>query len=762
MKKFFCLLSVAVLSANVFANLFKNGDFADGYTGYGFSDASPESVGAKISQMKGGGNFLTYTAKTVGLGGLNFSEVKLDKSKTYVITFKAKASRGAKIRLIAFANGNSIYRRELALFDIGKEWKDCSFKLSFKAHPCIDEWVPFRIERADEGEVSLSFADFKIVAEGEAEEPAKFSLRAEISRDIGAVQKLKNMLTGKCDSRAPIFDKGADMTVALVTFNPAAVERDFLLKWKIVKLSDGETVSKGDGKFIAKSGRSRIEIMVAAPAQNGVYAFLPSVDGIEYSAEAFAVSPRVRAGAGTLPIDIGYCGVLTNGESGAPTLREMAFLADSGISYIRTWDGGNPFNWRVIEPKENKYYWEITDATVKFARKQGLKVLPVLGGMFFIYPPEMGIRGHRQADWLYAKSEVVRTKAGFERQGRQAIKPPMEDWNRMVRAISERYKGKIRQYEIMNEPNIIWRDYATYYPYLESAHKILKEVDKKNRVVGLSTTGDYGGDLNGFVNTMLKMGAGKLCDAISFHSYGSLFEDSAKNATDVIEIFKADLAKYDVKAPLWHSELYYLNPQSKGGGQHEIGPVFHAGYLIRRYLLDAASGVEVSTILPARFVMLAGYSGQKMSNFVRGRSVPSALSVADNPVPNEKYVVSAVFAQQLFGMKFTGRVPLRERILAYTFAGRKSENCAATIFALDAELQNLDLNRNFPKTQLVDKLSRKPIKLGQLPSGIKLFDVYGNEIIGGEDGVTLPISPLPVYVQAPDKAVLDEFLKRLM
>ena len=118
------------------------------------------------------------------------------------------------------------------------------------------------------------------------------------------------------------------------------------------------------------------------------------------------------------------------------------------------------------------------------------------------------------------------------------------------------------------------------------------------------------------------MGAGKFSDVISFHSYSSLYEDSPKRGDEVIAKFKKNLAECKLDVPLWHTELYYLNPLCKGGGDHETGPIFHAGYLIRRYLVDASQGVRAAILLPASFVANKSSGECKLSNFAKGRYIP--------------------------------------------------------------------------------------------------------------------------------------------
>ncbi len=758
-------LSLTSTLAYAASNLIYNGDFKDGIKDFGFSDDAPDKLNVRIEKLSDTLNSLTYSAEENGLGGLNMSEVKVLPNGVYNFSFKAKASVPLKIRLIAMSNGHTVYRCELKTFDIGTEWKTYSYRLDIKSlsKRGVDTWIPFRFEKVSKVKADLSFADIRFEPCDGKSQPPLANAKIAICAPEGVLEKIKNKFTGRCSSGSLIFGKGSNMDVVVEGYKAASGEKKLRYEWKIKNAKSDKYVAEGAEDIDSEEGKFKKNVSIKAPSENGIYVLESRLDGGDVLSNTFAVSPRVRTGVGVLPVDIGYCGVLTNGELGKPSPEEMAYLADSGISYIRTWDSGNPFNWRVLEPEEGKYYWEITDETVRLARKNGLKVLPVLGGMFFIYPPEMGLRGHRQADWLYAKSEVARTMAGFERQGRMAIKPPLADWERMVEAVAKRYKGKIRHYEIMNEPNIIWRDYSTYCQYLESAYRILKKVDKRNKIVAYSTTGDYGGNLNGFIDTMLKLGFGKYADIASFHSYNHLYEDSASNGKNIVKKFKDNLAEYNVEVPLWHTELYYLNPLCKGGGDHKNGPRFHPGYLIRRYMLDAASGVEASILLPASTVATKLGTNCKVSNFLKGRYMPYPSIEQYKFLPNERFIVSAVFAEILYGMKFSNERSLGDGLLAYEFVGRKSEKAVAALFALGCYMENVGTNKyGILDTKIVDSMNRKPLNLGEIPSGIEIVDIFGNDVKPGADGkVTIPVSPVPVYIKAENKVLLDDFLGRI-
>lgn len=746
-------------AASAFAapNMIVNGEFRNGFEGFGFSDGAPEEVGARLEPNGDGSHILTYRAKDGEWGGLNLSEVKLERDKAYILSFSARTDKPARLKLIAFANGESIFRQNLAFFETNEKWTTVSHKICTK-NTNLADWVPFRIERDGGGDAEISVAAFKLGEEGQIVEEPRFASKIILKPNDGKEKSSKKK------SRAPapnsmIFSKNSSLTAVANFTNNTGAKRRVNVEWKISHATLDESYESSQ-KILVAGGKTSREISIKAPPKNGLYNIEFKIDGADSDMASFAITPVARAPKGTMPIDVGYCGVITDGEFGKPSPDEIEFLADSGIAYIRTWDTGNPFNWRVIEPEEGKYKFDVADETLALAKKNNLEILPVLGGMFFTYPDKAYWRQHRQADWLYAKSEVVPTIDVLAAQGRHAIKPPLADWERMVRTVAERYKGKIRQYEIMNEPNIVWEDKKTYFPYLEAAYKILKSTDPKIKVVGLSTTGDFGANINGFVGTMMKMGAGKYMDAVSFHSYNAVYEDSRKRGDVVMADFKRDMEKFGVKVPLWNSELYYLNPESESGTSGRMGATYHAGYLARRYLVDIESGVEVSTPLPAGAVATTyPLGGQTFLRFANGRKMSLQSVQKTAYVPSEKYIVSAVFARQLSNTKYLGRTFLKDEWLCYKFENKKTGRAVGVIFALFAKMENLDFNQN-PRTRLVDTMNREPLDFSADAEEAKFLDVFGNEIKPENGSLKLAPSPIPVYIRAADAASLNMVLNK--
>ena len=94
--------------------------------------------------------------------------------------------------------------------------------------------------------------------------------------------------------------------------------------------------------------------------------------------------------------------------------QELAGIARTGIGFVRT-----DLDWSQVEPEPGKWDFACWDALVEEAGRQGVKVLPILGG-------ELPAHG----------------------------KPPfrnLERWLNYVERCVSRYKGRIDCYEVINE-----------------------------------------------------------------------------------------------------------------------------------------------------------------------------------------------------------------------------------------------------------------------------------------------------------------------
>ncbi|NLG51126.1 MAG: cellulase family glycosylhydrolase [Chloroflexi bacterium] len=148
--------------------------------------------------------------------------------------------------------------------------------------------------------------------------------------------------------------------------------------------------------------------------------------------------------------------------------RDFQVIHDAGFSWAKV-----NFGWRDIEGAgKGVFDWSRTDTIVDMANQEGIDLV---------------VRLDHQPSWA---------GGGFPLNG-----PPdnLQDFADFLTALVGRYKGRIRAYEVWNEPNLAreWGgkvpDPGSYVEMLRVAYKAIKAADPNAMVIsaGLSPTGTW-------------------------------------------------------------------------------------------------------------------------------------------------------------------------------------------------------------------------------------------------------------------------------
>ncbi len=167
--------------------------------------------------------------------------------------------------------------------------------------------------------------------------------------------------------------------------------------------------------------------------------------------------------------------------------------------------------------------------------------------------------------------------------GPDATLPPADrdDWRRYVRAVAERFRGRITHWEIWNEANIarFWQGSMDELVELTRiASEELRAADPGNVVIAPDFT-----TVNQF-EEFLASGGGKYVDVLAFHEYPSL---RPENSVPLIVGYRDAAAAHGMgDAPLWNTE---------GAVAYDLGTVLDdataAAVVARAYLVQWAAGV---------------------------------------------------------------------------------------------------------------------------------------------------------------------------
>jgi hypothetical protein len=141
--------------------------------------------------------------------------------------------------------------------------------------------------------------------------------------------------------------------------------------------------------------------------------------------------------------------------------------------------------------------------------------------------------------------------------------PTLDDWRANpkihtdhIRTLATRYKGKVKYWEIFNEPNAHGFTPEDYVELLEQAHAIFKEIDPEAKIVGPCGTSNY----HDWTEEVLAAGGGPYLDILSLHNY--LGSSPLKNfELGRVTSVKASMRKHlSRELPMWNSECGLHQP----------------------------------------------------------------------------------------------------------------------------------------------------------------------------------------------------------
>lgn len=210
---------------------------------------------------------------------------------------------------------------------------------------------------------------------------------------------------------------------------------------------------------------------------------------------------------------------------------------DLRLGALRLWDART--RWADIAPKAGDWRFERLDEYVEAARSRGVKVRYVLGST---------------PQWASARP-LEPCPYGF---GCAAEPVRMAHWEEYVRRVAARYKGRIAEYELWNEPRFsdFARDRGTQGFYSGSvadmvemariARQVLNEVDPQARLL-----------TPGFVNgpdrlaLFLQAGGKQYVDGVAYHFYSA---DARRFADQVRQVREVMRAQGVAHLPLYNTE----------------------------------------------------------------------------------------------------------------------------------------------------------------------------------------------------------------
>lgn len=243
------------------------------------------------------------------------------------------------------------------------------------------------------------------------------------------------------------------------------------------------------------------------------------------------------------PVDRDFFGLHVNRSEPGSAWPDVPF------GTWRLWDAY--VTWARLEPKRGEWVFGPLDRMVGDAQSHGVKPLLVLA--------------HSPA-WASARPDE---RSAYQ-PGVAAEPARIEDWRNYVRTIGQRYKGKIGEYQIWNEPSDKSHFTGTVANLIEltcEAHRVLKAIDPAIKLVSAGSAG--GGRHIKFLDDFLAGGGAKCIDVVAHHFYVPRFGPEAM--VPLIREVRQVMAKRGVAdLPLWNTETGWWIANTDATPDHDL------------------------------------------------------------------------------------------------------------------------------------------------------------------------------------------------
>ncbi|MDW8806391.1 helix-turn-helix domain-containing protein [Streptomyces scabiei] len=275
-------------------------------------------------------------------------------------------------------------------------------------------------------------------------------------------------------------------------------------------------------------------------------------DASSESAEQWIPGPAwVSAPA---PVPSTLFGVTLNSTTGTmPSFRTGA---------VRLWDSDT--RWSNIQPRRGEFDWSVLDRLVGGAERAGLPALFVMGGT---------------PGWASPDGPV-----GPYADGSRAAPPDrLADWDTFVRALVERYEGRIEAYELWvlaNDSRFYDGSVRTLVEMVRRAGRTIRATDPDATVVCPGMGRLWDPEAVRVLERFAELGGYRHCDVAGVKLYQRTASDPPETMLALTRTVDRILHHAGVHPRLWNTGTMYEIPLQKPLGRRRA-----ADYAVRFYLV---------------------------------------------------------------------------------------------------------------------------------------------------------------------------------
>jgi hypothetical protein len=255
------------------------------------------------------------------------------------------------------------------------------------------------------------------------------------------------------------------------------------------------------------------------------------------------------------PVPRTLFGVTINSSTGAtPAFR---------VGAVRLWDSGT--SWASLEPERGgPPDWTVLDRHIDGARRAGLPVLFVFG---------------RTPGWASPGGP----KAPYTGDSRASPPDDLRDWDHFVRAVAERYRGRIEAYELWvlgNDRRYFTGSVETLVEMTRRASRIIRAADPKATLVcpGMGNLWTPAG--RGVLRRFAELGGYEYCDVAGVKFYQRTASDPPETMLELATATDLLLHEAGVQPRLWSTGTTYSIPL-----QGSLDETTSRNYAVRFFLV---------------------------------------------------------------------------------------------------------------------------------------------------------------------------------
>ena len=273
----------------------------------------------------------------------------------------------------------------------------------------------------------------------------------------------------------------------------------------------------------------------------------------------------------------------------------------------RTWDAYPALDWADANPAAEQYNFAPLNTYIATNQGENTQILYTFG---------------RTPQWASSSPNAT----GPYGPG-QCAPPILSAWDQYVTAVVTNAAGRIKYWELWNEPNqaaSYCGDIPSMVIMAQHAYAIIKSIDPSATVLSPSATGEGGAT---WLDSFLTAGGLNTFDVVAFHGYGGA---QAEQINAIVDEYRQVMARHNLSPlSLWDTECSW--------GESTMGDDAHrAAFLSKYFFLQWSTGVD-------RVIWYAYDSDPQWGRLIdaTGNLLPSGIAYGES----YKWIVGATLTQ---------------------------------------------------------------------------------------------------------------------